>query len=522
MFFTEILNTLLEQLHQGSIQEGLHNSLRYLEKALKLDGITLIVRGPSRNTHTLIASSQMRNINGMPLTPSMKMEELEHLVPLSSPRDVHELCYQLEIDMERPRGTAAYYVHPIPSSPYQLIFVLVGPPERINTIQLESISKIYALLLRDSQLLRQMRERTNRVNINDFTKRKKVKEIETYRELLESTGDGILILDANYTIQYMNHSGESITGYARPTLAGTPLQDLLPHDHAQLFATPGAPLPSRFDLDLTTTSNELVHLSMNTSSLLAEAGLTVLFFRDVTEANLMEERLKSTSDFLMRLVDNSVVAIVASELNEKVILFNPSAQELFGYTPEEVMEHKRVSQLFPSQEEYNHLLDLVSDKNYSGAERMDPTKATILSSKNEAIPVNISAYTISLHMETTKAVVLFITDLRVQVQMEEKILEYKERLVEEEKKVIVSELAGAMAHELNQPLMSILGYATLLKKPTLDDTKRKRAINTISSEAERMGEIVKKIGNLTRYKTRKYVGTANIVDLEMSSEPRTT
>jgi len=70
---------------------------------------------------------------------------------------------------------------------------------------------------------------------------------------------------------------------------------------------------------------------------------------------------------------------------------------------------------------------------------------------------------------------------------------------------------------LNQPLMSILGYSTLLKKPNLDTEKLNRAIKHISGEADRMANIVKKIGNLTKYETRKYAGGATIVDLDKSS-----
>ena len=42
-------------------------------------------------------------------------------------------------------------------------------------------------------------------------------------------------------------------------------------------------------------------------------------------------------------------------------------------------------------------------------------------------------------------------------------------------------------------------------------------MDIIHREAERMAEIVKKIGKITRYETKAYVGSAKIVDLDKAS-----
>ena len=39
----------------------------------------------------------------------------------------------------------------------------------------------------------------------------------------------------------------------------------------------------------------------------------------------------------------------------------------------------------------------------------------------------------------------------------------------------------------------------------------------VPGEAERMAEIVRKIGRITRYETKAYVGSAQILDLDKSS-----
>ena len=55
-------------------------------------------------------------------------------------------------------------------------------------------------------------------------------------------------------------------------------------------------------------------------------------------------------------------------------------------------------------------------------------------------------------------------------------------------------LAGTAAHELNQPLTSVLGYAELLKRKLREDDYAWAKVDIIHKEAERMKEIVRKIG----------------------------
>jgi signal transduction histidine kinase len=101
--------------------------------------------------------------------------------------------------------------------------------------------------------------------------------------------------------------------------------------------------------------------------------------------------------------------------------------------------------------------------------------------------------------------------------MEQRLLEAQQKLQQSEKQAVVAELAGATAHELNQPLTAIMGYVGLMERQGPSDTSQLRAIAGILSEAERMASIVKRIGKITRYETTDYVGNQRIVDLKLAS-----
>ena len=72
-----------------------------------------------------------------------------------------------------------------------------------------------------------------------------------------------------------------------------------------------------------------------------------LAFRDVTEARALEGELRSTKEFLERLIDSTVDAIIAADMRGNIILFNQGAERLFGYSPGDVIGKLPVWKLYP-------------------------------------------------------------------------------------------------------------------------------------------------------------------------------
>jgi hypothetical protein len=62
-----------------------------------------------------------------------------------------------------------------------------------------------------------------------------------------------------------------------------------------------------------------------------------------------------------------------------------------------------------------------------------------------------------------------------------------------------------------------MGYAELIRRKLKPEDPLYRPIDVIVGEAERMAEIVRKIGKITRYETKQYVGRSRIVDLERAT-----
>jgi signal transduction histidine kinase len=160
---------------------------------------------------------------------------------------------------------------------------------------------------------------------------------------------------------------------------------------------------------------------------------------------------------------------------------------------------------------------LIKSGMFGGSGKLEDYRCEMLGKAGERIPVSLSAALLYDKGKPVASVGLF-TDLRERLQMQERLAAAQQELRTREKQALIAELAGAAAHELNQPLTSVMGYAELLKRRLDRDTPAHAAAHVIVNEAERMAEIVRKIGKITKYETKSYVGTAKILDLDKASE----
>jgi signal transduction histidine kinase len=99
-----------------------------------------------------------------------------------------------------------------------------------------------------------------------------------------------------------------------------------------------------------------------------------------------------------------------------------------------------------------------------------------------------------------------------------KEMKAEEERIKKEKLQVSLEMAGAVCHELNQPLQGILGYTENLLYYIEDNESATDKIKQISKMAYKMGMITKKLMQITRYETKDYVRGVKIVDINQSSK----
>lgn len=349
-----------------------------------------------------------------------------------------------------------------------------------------------------------------------------VVEMKRYASYFDHLSDGVAILDSKACVLSLNPAGRALLDVSPHEVMGKHINALTnPSDEALLldvlFAVSRGQTRNDIDLHARTGNGRKLTLSVSAGALKGDAGegVAILTMRDVTLQRQMADELRQTTDFLERLIDSSVDAIIAADLKGNVILFNKAAESICGYRREDAIGKLHVTKLYPDGMA-RELMTRLRSNDFGGPGRLNSSRAEIISRTGERIPVNLSASIIYEGSRETATVGIF-TDLRDRLSLERKLTDAEARLIESEKNAVIVALAGTAAHELNQPLTSVMGYAELLKRKIAETEPTWRPVDIIHREAERMAEIVKKIGRITKYETTDYVGNKKIVDLEKAA-----
>lgn len=205
-----------------------------------------------------------------------------------------------------------------------------------------------------------------------------------------------------------------------------------------------------------------------------------------------EERFRSLSDA-------SFEGILFSE-NGIVIDLNKALSQMTGYAPAEVIG-RSVMDFLPREDRAEAARKMLVDYEKHYETRCIRKDGTVF-------PVGVRGRTFLYKGKSIR--VSAIQDL-TETKTAETVLMEKERMQG------VLEMAGAVCHEINQPLMAIMGYAQLLLGSFDGHEQARERIITIIRQIERLRNLSDKLMRITRYETRPYLDS-KIIDIEKSSD----
>ncbi|MBW1641295.1 MAG: response regulator [Deltaproteobacteria bacterium] len=246
-------------------------------------------------------------------------------------------------------------------------------------------------------------------------------------------------------------------------------------------------------------------------------GHNELFFlarsiRYAIERKRIENELRM-SEMRYRILFNSiddaicVFGIDDNLMPSKHIEVNDVACKKLGYTREELLNLAINKILAPK---HKSDLYLYYEKLLANKKHIFETK--LLKKSGEKLSVEVSSLIFNL-LERN-----FV--LCVARDISERKLAEEERLKVEKLQGVI-EMAGAVCHEVNQPLQIISGLADLLSLDTQESDPHYNEHNQIhreiKNEIQRMAEMNKKIMKITKYETKKYLDR-KIIDIDKSSK----
>jgi len=231
-----------------------------------------------------------------------------------------------------------------------------------------------------------------------------------------------------------------------------------------------------------------VAVCVDTSAGVIEEGRIVRYqgtLVDVTEKRTMERQLRRQEEFRRHLLESFPDLILVLDPKATYTFVSSRIRDLLGYGPEQLMG-KRIEDVTDNSAELVALYRSVANGQRAlatseyGARHQDGNWRTMLGTASPLLDTE----------GKPAGVIISVRDVTTEKRLEQQVIQ-SERLA------AMGQMIGGFAHELNNPLTSILGMTELLQEGETSETSRKQLLS-LHQQARRAAEIVQNLQYFAR------------------------
>jgi len=340
--------------------------------------------------------------------------------------------------------------------------------------------------------------------VRDITERKQAEEAlerqkAYFQQLFDNSPDAIAMWDDSGRVVQVNRGFETLYGYRAEEAKGRFINDIVvPEDRfEEASALSRAVLNNevrRIETVRKRKDGSLVDVSLLHYPIQLD-GKTIgvyTIYTDITERKQAEEAFKLQKAYFQQLFDDSPEGIALLDDADRVVQVNKGFEALFGYQTEEI-KGRFINDIVAPEDRVEEASAL-SRAALNGEVRR---KETVRKRKDGSlVDVSVLGYPIRFGNKTVGVYAIYsdITE-RKQAEVERRELEQKAYLAS--RLASVGEMASGIAHEINNPLTAVIGFAQLVRDANIPD-EVKEDVGIIQEEAQRAAGVAKSLLTFAR------------------------
>ncbi len=312
-----------------------------------------------------------------------------------------------------------------------------------------------------------------------------------FQDLVENTLDIVWETDARGSYTYVSPNAASLLGYAPSEMLGKSPFDFMPPEEASrvgaLFAS-YASQKKAFSLlahKFRAKDGSIRVLECGGRPIPGEDGCLAGYRgidRDVTERARLAEALKLSEEYFRRMFEESPIGMALPGEDLKLSRTNRAFREMLGYSEEELKGLSVLDITHPEDRELS--LELVR-KLFSGEVPSSRIEKRYLRKDGRALLAQVTVAAFRSADGRTHPLAM-IEDITERKRLQEEFLHA-------EKLAAMSQFAGGLAHELNNVMTGIMGFASLVKHELGEGHPCSEDVEEILSASHRARDLVSQI-----------------------------
>lgn len=313
---------------------------------------------------------------------------------------------------------------------------------------------------------------------------------ERFRQIAESTEEWIWEVNPNGLYTYASPVVVKILGYKPGEIVGKKhFYDLFPSDMREQMKKEAF---ETFNAKKAFTKYVNSNMHKNGSIILLEtSGVPILDSRgdllgyrgvdiDITERKRIEEALKKSEKDYRTLVDTALVGVYRSNLEGRFLYVNEAMARMFECVSTEEMLSEHILMRYKNPEDREGLIENL--KKYG---RVSNYEVEVPTKTGKFISIIISA---TLEGDIISGMVVDITGQK----------KLEEQLLHAQKLEAIGQLAGSIAHDFNNILTAVIGYANFLQMKMQENDPLRHNVDQILASSERAANLTQGLLTFSR------------------------